>query len=155
MPLQSRPFGPCFSHSDSPGQSANAIMRPVHVFGCPVTDRPCGKISALGLGSTISASLARLPKPYQLPMMLSNMPGGVPCNGAASGAARGRPCVLSSIAQAADTRAASLVPPVPLVTRALGLAETGPWQESFAILAPPAMTGRPAFGMDRLPFNSR
>jgi hypothetical protein len=42
-----------------------------------------------GGGATISASLARRPKPYQLPMMLSNIPGGVPCNGAASGAARG------------------------------------------------------------------
>ena len=31
-------------------------------------------------------------------------------NGAACGVARGRPCVLSSMAQAADTRAASLVP---------------------------------------------
>ena len=29
--------------------------------------------------------------PYQLPMTKSNIPGGVPCNGAASGAARGRP----------------------------------------------------------------
>ena len=48
--------------------------------------------------------------PYQLPMTKSNAPGGLPCNGAASGAARGRPCVLSSIAQAADTRADSLVP---------------------------------------------
>ena len=47
---------------------------------------------------------------YQLPMTKSNIPGGMPCNGAAFGAARGRPCVLSSIAQAADTRADSLVP---------------------------------------------
>ena len=51
MPLQSRPFCPCFSQSDSPGQSADVTIRPVHVFGCPVTDRPCGKDSALGLGS--------------------------------------------------------------------------------------------------------
>ena len=29
--------------------------------------------------------------PYQLPMTKSNVPGGLPCNGAASGAARGRP----------------------------------------------------------------
>jgi hypothetical protein len=29
--------------------------------------------------------------PYQLPMTKSNAPGGLPCNGAASGAARGRP----------------------------------------------------------------
>jgi hypothetical protein len=48
--------------------------------------------------------------PYQLPMTKSNIPWGIPCNGAAFGAARGRPCVLSSIAQAADTRADSLVP---------------------------------------------
>jgi hypothetical protein len=47
---------------------------------------------------------------YQLPMTKSNIPWGMPCNGAASGAARGRPCVLSSIAQAADTLADSLVP---------------------------------------------
>ena len=39
-----------------------------------------------------------------------NGSSGMPCNGAACGAALGRPCVRSSIAQAADTRAASLVP---------------------------------------------
>ena len=55
MPLQSRPFCPCFSQSDSPGQSADVTIRPVHVFGCPVTDRPCGKVSALGSGSGFRA----------------------------------------------------------------------------------------------------
>jgi len=55
MPFHSRPFGPCFSHADSPGQSANATMQPLHVFGCPVTDRPCGKVSALGLGPDFRA----------------------------------------------------------------------------------------------------
>ena len=30
-------------------------MRPLHVFGCPVTDRPCGKVSALGLGCDFRA----------------------------------------------------------------------------------------------------
>ena len=54
-PFQCRPFCPCFSHSDRPGQSANATMRPVHVFGSPVHDRPCGKDSALGLGSGLRA----------------------------------------------------------------------------------------------------
>ena len=55
MPFQSRPFGPCFSQSERVGQSANVTIRPVHVFGCPVTDRPCGKVSALGLGSDVRA----------------------------------------------------------------------------------------------------
>jgi hypothetical protein len=39
-----------------------------------------------------------------------NGSAGSLCNGAASGDARGRPCIRSSIAQAADTLAASLVP---------------------------------------------
>jgi hypothetical protein len=46
---------------------------------------------------------------HQLPMK-PNGSSGMPCNGAASGDGRGRPCVLSRIAQAAETRAASLLP---------------------------------------------
>lgn len=55
MPLQSRPFGPCFSHSVSRRQSSSATMRPVHVFGFPVKVTPCRKVSALDSGSDFRA----------------------------------------------------------------------------------------------------
>lgn len=51
------------------------------------------------------ASLAFYP-----PHPPSVKPSDIPCSGALLGVDRGRPCVRSKIAQAADTRAASLVP---------------------------------------------
>jgi len=63
-------------------------------------------------GNSLMQGNPILRNPYgQLPSVNPcNGSSGVPCNGAACGADRGRPCVRSSIAQAADTRAASLVP---------------------------------------------
>jgi hypothetical protein len=77
----------------------------------------------------------------------------MPCNGAASGAARGRPCVLSSIAQAAETRAASLVPFCAMSASALIAPCTSPSSnaESAARIAAVSAfvdpAGRPAPGL--------
>jgi len=54
-PFHNFPLLPSLSQSDSCFQSSNGTMRPVHVFGCPVKDKPCGKVSALGLGSGFRA----------------------------------------------------------------------------------------------------
>ena len=41
MPFHNLPVDPSRSHSDSRRHSVKLTMRPVHVSGLPVTDRPC------------------------------------------------------------------------------------------------------------------
>ena len=89
-PHQCRPFCPCFSHSVSRRHSSRETMRPVHVFGCPVTDRPCGKISALGLGSGLRAGgVATIATSATRGAMFGEMGGCDTCDSRDTGLAAG------------------------------------------------------------------